>query len=424
MTVLHQYLNLEPAGGSVVAVCSSHPVVLNAAMSMARVSGRTLLIEATANQVNQYGGYTGMTPSGFRDYINSLAQAAQISGGRIVTGADHLGPHVWRNKPARTAMENATVLVRECVSAGFRKIHLDTVAGCLDDPCVRLSPGETADRAVFLCRAAEEQARDRAEQDRPVYVIGHEVPVPGGGLRQGPDADVPVTSAQDLDDTLRIFRDAFYKAGLQGAWERTAAVVVQPGIDFGDWDVCPYRSEKAGELSAFSAQLPDGMVFEVHAADYQAADALRQMAADHFRLLKIGPCLTFAFREAVYALAHIEQAWPSVRYPSNIKATMEALMLENPRHWQSNLSGETQDFYFLRHFSLKDRIRYYWSHPRAMQSLNRLLQNLSRPLPKSLSSQYLPDLFAGMAADAQGPRTLIRRKIENVLRPCFDIDRA
>ena len=49
------------------SICSAHPVVLRAALCEGLRSGSPVLVEATSNQVNQFGGYTGMTPSGFRD---------------------------------------------------------------------------------------------------------------------------------------------------------------------------------------------------------------------------------------------------------------------------------------------------------------------------------------------------------------------
>ncbi len=60
--------------GGMVAVCSSHPMVLEAAMELAAAETRPLLVEATANQVNQSGGYTGMTPADFSALIRRLCR--------------------------------------------------------------------------------------------------------------------------------------------------------------------------------------------------------------------------------------------------------------------------------------------------------------------------------------------------------------
>jgi D-tagatose-1,6-bisphosphate aldolase subunit GatZ/KbaZ len=57
----------------IYSVCSAHPLVLRAAMRQAAEDETVLLIEATSNQVDQFGGYTGMTPERFRDFVHALA---------------------------------------------------------------------------------------------------------------------------------------------------------------------------------------------------------------------------------------------------------------------------------------------------------------------------------------------------------------
>ncbi|MGA7243577.1 MAG: class II D-tagatose-bisphosphate aldolase, non-catalytic subunit, partial [Terracidiphilus sp.] len=47
----------QPRG--IYSVCSAHPWVLEAAFDQAIKDGSDLLIEATSNQVNHLGGYTG-----------------------------------------------------------------------------------------------------------------------------------------------------------------------------------------------------------------------------------------------------------------------------------------------------------------------------------------------------------------------------
>ncbi|TIT82627.1 MAG: tagatose-bisphosphate aldolase, partial [Mesorhizobium sp.] len=53
--------NGSPYG--ITSICSAHPLVIQAAIRRAVADpDLMLLIEATCNQVNQFGGYTGMTP--------------------------------------------------------------------------------------------------------------------------------------------------------------------------------------------------------------------------------------------------------------------------------------------------------------------------------------------------------------------------
>ena len=147
----------EPVG--IYSVCSADRSVLRAAMVQARRDGVIVLIEATTNQVNQFGGYTGMTPQGFRSFVHSIADEIGLPATRIVLGGDHLGPHVWRSQGSDAAMPLARDLVRDYVLAGFTKIHLDASMRLADDPVDRpLDEATVAERAADLCAVAEEAA--------------------------------------------------------------------------------------------------------------------------------------------------------------------------------------------------------------------------------------------------------------------------
>ena len=57
----------------ICSVCSAHRAVLEAAFSPGDGEARPVLVESTVNQVNQFGGYTGMTPEAFRVFVASVA---------------------------------------------------------------------------------------------------------------------------------------------------------------------------------------------------------------------------------------------------------------------------------------------------------------------------------------------------------------
>jgi D-tagatose-1,6-bisphosphate aldolase subunit GatZ/KbaZ len=416
-----RYDHLAGKIGGITAVCSAHRTVLEAAIEQAATDGDVLLVEATANQVNQFGGYTGMRPAEFVNFVQSLATAAEFPLEKVLVGGDHLGPHPWRKTPAAQAMQFATELVQECVAAGFCKIHLDTGLACADDPGSHLPMEITAERAAALCRAAEAAAdRQPASRPRPLYVIGAEVPPPGGALED--PAQLKVTTTGEVARTIAVTERCFRSVGLEAAWERVMAVVAQPGVDFGDTRVARYRSDKAAELSASHATLPGIMTYEIHATDYQTSEALVQMVRDHFTLLKAGPCLTNAYREALFALSHIETDWLAgkhgVRF-SGLREALETAMLSHPEHWRSYYRGSAADLNFLRHYSYRDRIRYYWDFPVVRQAVDRLLFNLERPIPLMLLSQYFPDLYPAIQAGELRPvpRFLIEQRIRSALAP-------
>jgi len=390
----------------IYAVCSAHPLVLDAAFAQASADKSLLLIEATCNQVNQDGGYTGMTPVGFRDYVRSLAATAGLAVDRIILGGDHLGPNPWRSLPAHAAMEKACVLVRDFALAGFAKIHLDASMRCLGDPAV-LSDEEIAERAARLCAVAEDATADTA-------IIGTEVPTPGGA--QG-ELEIAVTTTASVEKTLAVHRQAFERHGLSSAWERVVGVVVQPGVEFGDESVADYIPAHATKLSQWILNA-EGIVFEAHSTDYQAGDSLQQLVLDHFAILKVGPELTFALREAVFGLACVEQEWIADARHSNIRATLDRVMTESPANWQGYYHGDAHHLRIARAYSLSDRIRYYWPNAEVSAALSLLMENLAaHPAPLPLLAQYLPVQAQAVRQREieDNPRAIILHRIRQTL---------
>jgi D-tagatose-1,6-bisphosphate aldolase subunit GatZ/KbaZ len=403
--------------GGRVSICSTRREVLAAALESAASRGDALLVETTANQVNQFGGYSGLTPAAFAADLHRLAEELGVPRLRVWLGADHLGPYAWRGAPAAAAMANALELVRQCVAAGYRKIHVDTGFRCADDPRPELPLETAADRAVALCRAAEDAAgRLAPDAPRPLYVIGAEVPPPGGALDA---AHAPeVTPVETLAETLAVYRARFAAARLESAWERVMAVVVQPGVEFGDEAVAAYRRGQARTLAGFHARLPGAMTYEVHSTDYQPAASLAHLVADHFTLLKVGPCLTDAFRQAVFALAAVDAERRGRAPADDIRAVLERVMLQDPVHWQSHYRGSAERLRLLRGSSRRDRIRYYWGHPDVQAALRQLLAALGAGLSPAEIEAYLPALTA---AELPGdPGRLIRRRIQLALDPYIE----
>jgi D-tagatose-1,6-bisphosphate aldolase subunit GatZ/KbaZ len=406
----------------IYSICSANRFVLEAGMLQAVRDGSLLLIEATSNQVNQFGGYTGQTPADFVAFVREIAKAMQFPVQRIVLGGDHLGPQAWRNVTAAAAMENARVMVADYVRAGFTKIHLDASMRCADDPGDTnrpLSDEIVSARAAELCQAAEEAHRSRPSGTAaPRYAIGTEVPIPGG---EHAGAQAPeVTQVKDLSHTLELAKKAFEERGLEAAWERVVAVVVQPGVEFGDETVFAYDPSKAKPLARFITRKWTG-VYEAHSTDYQKSAALRQMVGDHFAILKVGPWLTFAFREAVFSLEAVEREWLGTSKGSSLsclQAAVEQAMLENPAYWKSYYRGDEHALRLARKYSYSDRVRYYWPHPAVATALRKLVDNLTgNAAPDSLLSQFLPHQAEAVRRGQlrNRPVDLIRHKILEVL---------
>ena len=371
----------------VTSLCSAHPIVIEASLRHAQRTGQALMLfEATCNQVNQEGGYTGMTPADFVRFVHGIADRVGFDHARIALGGDHLGPNPWTGLDADTAMDKAEAMVAAYVAAGFRKIHLDCSMACNGD-ADPLPEAEIVRRAVRLCQAAE-TAHAQIGGEAPVYVIGTEVPVPGGATES--IEGLAVTTPQAALATIDAHRKAFAAAGLEAAWQRVIASVVQPGVEFDHHSVIDYDSDAARALSQAIDNVP-GMVFEAHSTDYQTRDALGALVRDHFAILKVGPGLTFALREALWALDAIEREWIDPPQRARLREVAIERMREHPGHWRKYYHSEGDALSVDLQYSLSDRIRYYWPDPAIEQARQRLFDNLqANPPPIPLISQYLP----------------------------------
>lgn len=394
----------------ITSVCSAHPFVLRAALHHGRKTGGTVLIEATCNQVNHSGGYTGMTPADFAGAVMKIAREVSCPIGQIVLGGDHLGPNPWRDRPAEEALAEAEKMVAAYVAAGFRKIHLDASMGCKGEPFA-LDDETTAVRAVRLAAVAEETARSTGGA-KPVYVIGTEVPPPGG-------ADHTLTAIEPTTPmaarrTIEVHHATFQKANHGDAFSRVIAVVVQPGVEFGNRNVIFYDRDKAKDLVRLLDEKPQ-YVFEAHSTDYQGQQRLSELVEDGFGILKVGPELTFVLREALYALDLIATDLLPEYGNRPLYTALEQLMVANPENWGSHYAGSEAEKRFLRHYSLSDRIRYYWAMPEAQAAVARLVDALSgRRIPITLFRQHFPagERFADNPLD---PGELLTWRVEQLL---------
>jgi len=402
----------------ICSVCSSSPFVIDAAITQAVRMGTPVLIEATANQVNQMGGYTGMKPADFRDYVLGRAAALGLPAERLILGGDHLGPVAWQKRDAAEAMDLAEELTYEFAKAGFTKIHLDASMPLGSE--VTLSTEEIADRTVRLCKASErgfaayrkDAVLAGAVSDEvlaPVYVIGSEVPTPGGS---GEEDALSVTKPEALKEMLVCFEEKFAEAGLadparaadsavpeeqpRSPWARIIAAVVQPGVEFGNDNVHEYVPEEAAQLTEEAAEIPN-IVLEGHSTDYQRESSLKQMVEDGIAILKVGPALTFAAREGLYALAMMEQELSAAGAlegaASDFIDVLDNVMQKDPSSWQGHYTAHEPESTLLRKYSYSDRSRYYMHRPEVKAAIGKLMENLHGKITLTMLSQFMPQQY-------------------------------
>ncbi|MEJ6391984.1 class II D-tagatose-bisphosphate aldolase, non-catalytic subunit [Gymnodinialimonas sp. 2305UL16-5] len=402
--------NRTAGGPPLPSICSAHGDVLTAALLLAAELDRTLLVEATSNQVNHQGGYTGQTPSDFLAAQRARAKALNVDADRMILGGDHLGPQAWKSAPPDEAMAEAEAMIAAYVQAGFTKIHLDCSEGCTGEPA-QLSDGPAAARAAFLANVAETHAPDPGALR---YIIGTEVPPPGGA-REG-HAGIDPTPPDRATATLTAHAEAFAAAGLDAAFDRVRALVVQPGVEFGPDHVDHFDPAAPDHLSSVLDPHPL-LCFEAHSTDYQHPNVFAELARRRFAILKVGPALTFAWREAAYALSHLA-GW--LDRPVDLPRVMGALMEAHPDHWRGHYPVDQP---LLRHFGLADRIRYYWATPEAQGAVAELHGALADAhLPRALVTQYVPEatLQRAEGLDLPWPQAILVAHVQRALLPYYE----
>ncbi len=372
--------------------CTANELVLEECLIRAKELGRPVLIEATANQVNQFGGYTGMKPVDFCKKVLAMAKGIGIPESRIILGGDHLGPLTWQDKQSAEAMALSEELVYQYTLAGFTKIHLDTSMKMADDPEGLLSTETIARRGVRLYQACmkayDELLKIKPNAMRPVFIIGSEVPIPGGA--QEAEDSLIVTKPEAFESTVNTYKRMFEEAGIAEGWNDVIAVVIQPGVEFGDKQVFSYRHELAEALCARLAKYPQ-MVFEGHSTDYQSARCLRNMVEDGIAILKVGPALTYGLREALFALSMMERELVPAGEQAYFIETLEQVMTEKPGNWQKHYHGSFRQLGIARKYSYSDRARYYIGEPQVADAQKKLFANLNKyPIPMNMLHQYMP----------------------------------
>lgn len=396
---LKKIVELQKQGKNVgiYSACSANEYVIEAVMKRGISDGSCVLIESTANQCDQNGGYTGMTPADFKKFVFEIADRSGFDRSRIFLGGDHLGPLTFASKDEPEAMADAEELIRHYVRAGFTKIHIDTSMKVNSDPAdVRLSDEIIAGRGARLAKVAEETYKELLLQEPeaipPVYIIGSEVPIPGGAVG-AEDNGVQVTRVEDFKNTVEAFRQAFTGAGLGAdVWERVIGVVVQPGVEEKDSGCTEYDRGKAKELMASIKEFPS-LVFEGHSTDYQTKLKLRELVEDGVGILKVGPGLTFAMREGMFALEQIEKELlcGTDMQPSKFAETLDAEMCRDDKYWKKHYQGTELEIRLKRKYSFSDRCRYYMPTPAVCEAADRLIGNLRTVgIPLNLLSQFMP----------------------------------
>jgi len=399
------------------SVCTANPFVLESSISFAKENDSVLLVEATSNQVNQFGGYTGMKPEDYMSFVAEIADRIGYDKSNLILGGDHLGPNPFQKEEENIAMPKAIKMVYDYVKAGFKKIHLDCSMRLADDSRdVKLSDEIIAYRTIELVKASKkaflELQAENEDEVHPIYVVGSEVPIPGGA--QEIHDTLEVTTVEDFESTMAAMEKAFVENNLEDEFRYVIACVVQPGVEFSDEKIDEYNRENAKELTN-ALQNHQNIVLEGHSTDYQTKENLQKMVEDGIKILKVGPQLTYALREALFALESIEKELVERDKQSNFASVLIKEMKKNPANYENHYHD---NIVFKMKYSLLDRCRYYLGLSDVDNAINTLISNLEEhTIDDTLLSQFLPKQYRQYRHGliTKKPNDLIDSKIKEVL---------
>ena len=196
------------------------------------------------------------------------------------------------------------------------------------------------------------------------------------------------------------------------------AIVVQPGVEEKDSGCTEYDRKKAADLMA-AIDNYSNLVYEGHSTDYQTKIKLKELVEDGVKILKVGPGLTFAMREGLFALCNIERelyANTDVK-TSNLMEVLDKKMLEDPKYWQKHYHGTDVEIALKRKYSFSDRCRYYMPTAEVEEAIATLFNNLKDGAPLNLLSQFMPIQYTKVREGVlnNDPRSLVKDRIKNTI---------
>ncbi len=139
------------------------------------------------------------------------------------------------------------------------------------------------------------------------------------------------------------------------------------------------------------------------------------MVEDGIAIIKVGPALTNAVREAIFALSMIEKELiddESAR--ANFIEVLEEVMMDDPSNWIKHYHGTEKQQAIARKYSFSDRSRYYFTHEKVLAAQEKLFENLREiEIPLPVLHQYMPLQYAKVRDGklSSSPRELVKHAV-------------
>jgi len=179
-----------------------------------------------------------------------------------------------------------------------------------------------------------------------------------------------------------------------------------------------YDRDKAVDLMAAIKEYP-ALMFEGHSTDYQTKYKLRELVKDGVGILKVGPGLTQALREGLFALAYAEKELYADREDeqSHFMEVLDEAMLADPKYYQKYYYGTDAEIALKRKFSFSDRCRYYLPQPQVQAAIDKLFANFKDGVPLNLLSQFMPIQYEKVREGTlkNNPKLLVFDRVANAI---------
>lgn len=355
---------------SLPSFCTANFNVIKILIIFAKYYNLPILLESTSNQVNQFGGYTGLTPRQFYKKIDKLKKKIKIKNKQVMIGADHLGPLPWKKLNSKIALKNAKTLIKKCISLKYDKIHIDSTIVCKDDKNLNLNLIRSRSAKIF-------NTVPKKDIKNIFFVFGSEVPFAGGGNTNKIKPSVLNNIKVDYFLYNSILKN------LNSNKKNKFSLVVEPGMAFSNSKISLPKLKKFKKNLSFSKK--NNFSYEAHSTDYQRLVTLKKLVKNNFRFLKVGPELTFDFYQAIKKMEKIEDT--NCNQKSNISYELMKAMSKDNKYWKDYYKGTKKKIEFLKLNSYLDRMRYYWDSKNVKKSMIKLFKNIDTIPQKVLKKE-------------------------------------
>lgn len=337
--------------------CTSNEDVIETIICFCKKFRLPILIESTSNQVNQFGGYSKLTPSQFKLKIEKIASKHSLNKKEIIFGGDHLGPLPWNKYNNKLALRRGSALVKLYIKSNFKKIHVDTTMKLKNDKS--LNKKKIKDRTKTILRGLKNKRINKL-----IFVLGSEVPPAGGEKFKRKYKN---NLFNEIVEEVKLYKSILKELKLS----KELNLVVDTGMSFTDNKVYSSKKNSLKLLNKISKQMR--VKYEAHSTDYQSLKELKKLRMNNFKYLKVGPELTYYFTKAILLMSKIEDKY--FKNTSEINKKIFETLEKKKQFWIDYYPAKNLKKVLYGKF---DRLRYYWNEPIVIKSKKKLYKNINK----------------------------------------------